>query len=273
MVLPSPRSKRAALRSGNTTKEDQKPAQLEFFKKPRRPPSPQIKNSSSPSSSVPQALPHDVEDRRPSGSASASPNIPSLDATNLENIAAKLNIPVEIPTSSAALSSGPFFDFDLGDSSSSSSLSSAPEVEELDSDQFHQKWLESHPPTSPKEICPICKGPVSKLFKDGFLGPAVSSVRQQHNFCTAHRIRSAEETWRAKGYPEIDWKRFPQRLPNYDAALSSILNGTDRSFYRNALEDDIKRGVNRTLKQALMSERDSEGLRRGYYGTKGARMM
>lgn len=254
-------------------KEDQRPARLEVFKKPRRPPSPQIKKSSSPPSSVPQALPLGIEDRRPSGSVSGFQNIPSLDATNLENIAAKLNIPVDIPSSSAALSSGPSFDFDLEDGNSSSSLSSAPEIEELDSDQFHQKWLESHAPTSPKEICPICKDPVSKLFKDGFLGLAVSSVRQQHKFCTAHRVRSAEETWRAKGYPEIDWKRFSQRLPNYDAAISSVLNGTDNSFYRNALEDEIKRGVNRTLRKALMSERDSEGLKRGYYGTKGARMM
>ncbi|KAL8758150.1 MAG: hypothetical protein Q9184_004018, partial [Pyrenodesmia sp. 2 TL-2023] len=253
-------------------KEDQKPALLEVFKKPRRPPSPRIKKLSSSPSSVPQALPPDVEDRQPSGSASASQSIPSLDATSLENIAAKLHIPVDIPTSSAALSSGPSFDFELEDGNSSSSLSSAPEIEELDSDQFHQKWLENHPSSSPKEICPVCKGPVSKLFKDGFLGPAVSSVRQQHKFCTAHRVRSAEETWRAKGYPEIDWKRFPQRLPNYDAALSSVLNGTGSNFYRNVLEDQIKRGVNRTLKQAWMSEVDTEGLRRGYYGTKGARM-
>ncbi|KAL8907159.1 MAG: hypothetical protein Q9207_001581 [Kuettlingeria erythrocarpa] len=270
---PSPRSKRAALRHDEASKGDHKPARREVFKKPRRPPTPEFKRSSSPPSSVPQPLQFKVEDQRPSGSASTQQDTPSIEATNLEIIAAKLNIPIDIPTSSAALSPGPSFDSDVEDGNSSSSLSSAPKIEELDSDQFHRKWLENHASTSPKEICPICKDPVSKLFKDGFLGPAVSSVRQQQNFCTAHRVRSAEETWRAKGYPTIDWKQFPRTLPKYDAALSGVLDGTHSSFYRNALEDEVKCGANRTLRQAWMGKKDSEGLKRGYYGTKGARIM
>lgn len=261
VLSSSPRSKRAARRSGNAVENHEKPARDKTFKKPPKPPSPQLKKSTSPPFVVPKVL------------SQSTQNIPSIDPSNLETMKTKLNIPIDAPTSSAALSSGPSFEFDVDDGDSSSSLSSAPEIEELHSAQFHQKWLEDHPPASPKTKCPLCEDLVSQLFMQEFAASAVLSVRQQQEFHRAHRVRSAEESWRGKGYPVIDWDLFSQRLSQYDAALSSILNGTSSSFYRNAFEDQVNHGVNRTLQQALMSGSDWEGLKRGYYGTKGARIM
>ncbi|KAI4090532.1 MAG: hypothetical protein LQ344_004673 [Seirophora lacunosa] len=255
VMSPSPRSKRAAKRSRTPAKNEQKPTSDAKFIKPPRPPSPQRKKSTSPPVIVTKDIPLE-SGRHPAA---------------LESIKAKLNISVDLPPSSAALSSEPSFLSD-GEDDNSSSLSSAREVEELEADQLHDEWTRDHPPASPKTQCQICKEFISRLFVEEFASSAVLSVRQQQRLCRAHRVRSAEATWKTKGYPSIDWVSFPQRLSKYDAALSSVLSGTSSSFYRNAFEEQIKAG-NRTLRQTLMSGSDSEGLKRGYYGAKGARMM
>lgn len=272
VLSPSPRSKRASRRSGQNAKKQQKPAQDQTFRKPPRPPSPKVKKSCTPPFVMPPQLSPRPEGRPSNGSERSPQDVPSLCAADLETIKAKLNLDFNIPPSSAALSSGPSFEFDVDDSKSSS-LSSAPEVEELDAEQFHQEFLKDHPPSSPKTQCPICKDPVSRLFMEESVGTGVLTVRQQQKFCKAHKFRSAEDEWRTKGYPKIDWPRFAERLTEYDTILSGILNGTQSSFYKNAFEDQMKAGGNRTLQQALMSGNDCEGLNMGYYGTKGARIM
>lgn len=271
VMSPSPRSKRAAKRSRAPAKNEQQPTSDAKFIKPPRPPSPQRKKSTSPPVIVTKDIPLE-SGRRTSTSTRSSHNAPIIDPAALESIKAKLNISIDLPPSSAALSSEPSFVSDGEDDLSSSSLSSAREVEELDADQLHEEWTRDHPPASPKTQCQICKEFISRLFVEEFASSAVLSVRQQQRLCRAHRVRSAEETWKTKGYPSIDWVSFPQRLSKYDTALSSILSGTSSSFYRNAFEEQIKAG-NRTLRQTLMSGSDSEGLKRGYYGAKGARMM
>ncbi|KAL8965526.1 MAG: hypothetical protein Q9197_006474 [Variospora fuerteventurae] len=273
LLSSNPRSKRAAAKSKTPTKGDRKPTNDAKFIKPPRPPSPQQKKSASPAIIVPQDLPSE-SGRRMSTSIKASHNTPIIDPTALESIKAKLNISADLPASSAAVSSEPSFRFDgEDDDSSSSSLSSVREVEELDADELHEQWIRDHPPASPKTQCQICKEFISRLFVEEFASSAVLSVRQQQRLCKAHRVRSAEGTWKAKGYPSVDWNSFPQRLAKYDSALTDVLSGTTSSFYRNAYEDQVKAGVNRTLQQTLMSGSNSEDLKRGYYGTKGARMI
>lgn len=272
LVSSKPRSKRAAAKSKTPTKDDRKPTNDAKFIKPPRPPSPQQKKSASPPIIVPQDLPSE-SGRGMTTSTKASHNAPIIDPTALESIKAKLNISVDLPTSSAAVSSEPSFRFDGEDDDSSSSLSSVREVEELDADELHEQWIRDHPPASPKTQCQICKEFISRLFVEEFANSAVLSVRQQQRLCKAHRVRSAEGTWKAKGYPSVDWTSFPQRLAKYDSALTDVLSGTTSSFYRNAYEDQVKAGGNRTLQQTLMSGSNSEDLKRGYYGTKGARMM
>ncbi|KAL9015420.1 MAG: hypothetical protein Q9185_007179 [Variospora sp. 1 TL-2023] len=272
LLSSNPRYKRAAAKSKTPTKGGRKPTTDAKFIKPPRPPSPQQMKSASPAIIVPQDLPSE-SGRRMSTSTKASHNAPIIDPTALESIKAKLNISVDLPASSAAVSSEPSFRFDGEDDDSSSSLSSVPEVEELDADELHEQWIRDHPPASPKTQCQICKEFISRLFVEEFASSAVLSVRQQQRLCKAHRVRSAEGTWKAKGYPSVDWNSFPQRLAKYDSALTDVLSGTTSSFYRNSYEDQVKAGVNRTLQQTLMSGSNSEDLKRGYYGTKGARMI
>ncbi|KAL8776177.1 MAG: hypothetical protein Q9213_008367 [Squamulea squamosa] len=190
----------------------------------------------------------------------------------VETVQARLNVDIKPPESSATASSGPTFDFDVEDGNSSSSLSSAPDVSEMDALDFYDEWLKSHPSSSPKSPCPLCKKSVSRTFLEEFSGSGILNVRQQVKFCEEHKVRSAQKLWKKRRYPNIDWKEFEERLPSYEADLVGVLNGTRRSFYRNAFEDQVKSGMNRTLQQSIMKN-GSEGLNMGYYGTKGARIL
>ncbi|KAL8717432.1 MAG: hypothetical protein Q9225_005317 [Loekoesia sp. 1 TL-2023] len=272
VLSPSSRSGRATRRSVKNPEEQEEVARNRTYRNPPRPPSPEIKKSPTRQFVVPNRLSPKVTSRHSSKSSSSSQNVPSLEIPDLETIQAKLKIQIDSLTSSAALSSGPFKS-DTEDGNSSSSLSSALDVENLDADQIHEEWVANYPPSSPKIQCPICKDLVSRLFMEEFFRTGNLNVRQQAKFCKAHKLRSAERTWRERGYPTIDWHRFGRRLPTYDAALSGVLNGTRNSFYRNSFEDQVKSGVNRTLQQSMMSLNGWEGLKLGYYGTKGARII
>lgn len=268
----SPRSKRAALRSAKVTDEQQKPIRSTAFRKPPQSQSPQSKKACPPPFVVPQGLPLKSPPRRSNSSDGTLHAAIPLETADLDAIKAALNLQLDATTSSSTLSTGPSLVFD-NDGSSSSSLSSARDVEEIDASDIDKEWLESHPPGSPKIQCPICKAYVSRLFLEEFSGSTILSLRQQERFCKAHKVHSAESVWRERRYPTIDWYGFQRRLPKYDAALGSVLNGTSRSFYRNVFEDQIKTGANRRLKQAVLSGDGVEGLNMGYYGTKGARII
>ncbi|KAL8801425.1 MAG: hypothetical protein Q9200_006952 [Gallowayella weberi] len=190
-------------------------------------------------------------------------------------VQAKLKIEFHPPTSSATVSSGPTFDFDMEDGNSSSPLSSAPDIQEFDALDYYDGWRESHPPSSPKVKCPLCKALVSRSHLEEFSASEVLKLREQVKFCKAHKIRSALKVWQKNNYPsaDVDWDQFANRLPQYEGALVEVLNGTRRSFYRNAFEDHIKSGTNRTLQQFMMRGNDWQGLNMGYYGTKGARKI
>ena len=98
-------------------------------------------------------------------------------------------------------------------------------------------------------------------------------MRQQARFCKEHNARSAETEWNEKGYPKIDWLHFDKRLGNFHTALGDILKGRQKSFYRNAFEDQLKNRQNRTVQQSLTSGVGMEDLEPGYYGSRGARIM
>ncbi|KAL9024814.1 MAG: hypothetical protein Q9196_006239 [Gyalolechia fulgens] len=273
VLMPSPRSKRAARRSAKHTEKQQKSTCDTTFRKPPRPPSPKSNKPCAPPFIVPRVSPPEAIPRRSHSLDRTSQTAIPLEVADLETIKAKLNLKLDATTSSSALSSGPSFEFDNDGSNSSSSLSSAQDVEELDASDIDKDWIESQPPGSPRTQCPICKAHISRLFMEQFSGSKVLSLRQQERFCKAHKVRSAENVWREKGYPTIDWHGFQTRLPKYDVALSSVLGGTCSSFYRNVFEDQIKTGANRRLKQAVLSGDALEGLNMGYYGTKGARII
>ncbi|KAL8947000.1 MAG: hypothetical protein Q9222_006671 [Ikaeria aurantiellina] len=264
---PNSRSNRAQTRAAKEKKDSDAPIHIATFKKPPQPPpSPPSMKQSSPPFVVPQGLPHTLNDRH-SHQFDAVPGT-TVTAQNLQTIKeirgladtvrGKLDVRLEAPTSSATIASGPMFDIDADDSTSLSSLSSAADGQDI---------------VSPKMQCPICKDFVSRLFREEFSGSKHLSLRQQAQFCKAHKLRSAEEVWRERKYPGIEWHRFAERLPTYEPAVCEILKGTRRSFYRNMFEDQVKSGTNRTLQQSMMSGGGWEGLNVGYYGTKGARIL
>ena len=132
----------------------------------------------------------------------------------------------------------------------------------------------STPPDSPsKARCPLCKGLVEKLFLEGNAGGKRMTVRQQAEFCKAHKIKTAHEEWNEKGLPSIDWPTFNHRLKTYHPRIEHLLRGDKASFYRNAFEDTVRSGKNRTLRQALLQGGTVEGLSPGYYGSRGAKIM
>lgn len=284
-VSPSPRSERASRRSTQEEANGLRPARRKTFKKPTPvPSSPKRESPPRPKFKVPKGLSPSLIDRRSrrsnrssqDASMSDAPIAPGLaDLQGFANnvaIQARTKLDLKAPESSATASSGPTFDFDNGDGNSTSSLSSAPAIEELDALDFHDEVLKAHPPSSPKSKCPLCKESVSRLFLEEFFSSGNLNVRQQARFCTAHKRRSAQEVWRDKGYPSIEWKEFQARLPKYGDAMIGVLNGTRRSFYRNVLEDQVKSGK-RTAKQFMMGGDDQQSLKMGYYGTKGQQIL
>ena len=132
----------------------------------------------------------------------------------------------------------------------------------------------SSPPDSPsKARCPLCKDLVEKLFLDEFTGGKRMTIRQQAEFCKAHKIRSAQGLWRDRRYPDIEWSNFERKLTSLHPRLEELLQGNKQSYYRNALEDTVRSGKNRTLKQAMLQGEMMEGLSPGYYGSRGAKIM
>ncbi|KAL9040982.1 MAG: hypothetical protein Q9214_004275, partial [Letrouitia sp. 1 TL-2023] len=194
------------------------------------------------------------------------------------DVQAHLNVPLDPPASSVTISSGPSMDLDIDidGSSPSTPLSSVPEIEEsnaLDEEFEFFKNRTTQRAESPKAKCPMCSSVVSRHFLEGYSTSDHLSLRQQARFCKAHKIRSAEQEWRDQGYPSIDWKAFEQRLTSYEHEINDMLKGDRKSFYRNSFEDQVKSGKDRTLQQALVSGSGWEGLKMGYYGSRGARVI
>lgn len=192
----------------------------------------------------------------------------------LEKDAFKALRDLQLPPSSVTASSLQSTSNDAA--SSISSLSSPPESPILDASVEHQTFLafkipEYHNLTEAK--CPVCKTIVDRDFLESFNNGNRLNVRQQGLFCRAHQKRSAVSEWEERGYPKIDWDRFDKRLKKHHHVLDAILKGMRQSFYRNALDDMVKSGRNRTLQQKMMSGEGVEGLSPGYYGTRGARAM
>lgn len=122
-------------------------------------------------------------------------------------------------------------------------------------------------------LCPVCKVPVERSFLEEFNNGKPLRARQQTYFCKAHKIRAAEQEWAERGYPQIDWVHFDNRLQKFHPLIDDILAGRKTSYYRNAFEDRISKGQMKSLKATLLDIASMEGVIPGYYGTRGARAM
>lgn len=119
----------------------------------------------------------------------------------------------------------------------------------------------------------MCKQPVEKSYLEGFNKAGTRmSLRQQAQFCMSHKERSAESEWVERGYPEIDWQQLDTRIAKYYTLMDDILSQRKLSFYRNAFEDSLKSGKNRTLQECLLKG-EIDTTSPGYYGGRGAKVM
>jgi len=151
--------------------------------------------------------------------------------------------------------------------------------------------------------CPLCKAPVSHFHLYTFrkANPQMN-VRHQQRFCKEHRVRAAQETYRNRGYPDVDWEKLPKRLERYYPKLEAILRNTidppsatenisrtneeggvegvpfaeeeGPSTYRRALEEAVSLGTDRTLFSSILKQsQNTASLSTGYYGHRGARIL
>ncbi|KAF3803664.1 hypothetical protein GCG54_00004838 [Colletotrichum gloeosporioides] len=114
--------------------------------------------------------------------------------------------------------------------------------------------------------CPMCGDPVDKNFLDAFSNGARLRIHRQLQFCRQHKKKSAEDAWKTRGYPDIDWVELGCRLSDHYDFLEEIIKG-GRSHYGDRLIDTVKEGKNRTLLKAEGS------LTPGYYGPRGLRAL
>lgn len=114
--------------------------------------------------------------------------------------------------------------------------------------------------------CPMCNETVDNVLLNTFSKGARLHIRKQIQFCRLHKKKSAEDAWRTRGYPEIDWDGLSTRLTNHYTMLNDIINGGS-SHYGTLLIDKVKEGKNRTLLKA------EDSLTPGYYGPRGLRAL
>jgi hypothetical protein len=125
----------------------------------------------------------------------------------------------------------------------------------LDDDSFEIINSEAH--------CPMCGDPVDQndLRQQGPM-----NTRMQERFCRSHRVKTAKDEWRIKGYPNIDWLRLDSRISKHHAFIKQLISGED-SYYRDVLSEKVKSGKDRSLKTM------TSNLIPGYYGARGLKMM
>lgn len=187
------------------------------------------------------------------------------------------NMQINLPPSAARDSSAPptFLDAATTLSSPLSSLDDS----SLDCSQEGIPFITSedipeYSATSRPALCPMCKQPVDKSYLEQFTKVGTRmSLRQQAQFCKAHKERSAESEWAERGYPKIDWQQLDARIAILHTSMDDILSRRKSSFYRNAFEDSLKSGKKRTIQDNLLGGDEIEGTSPGYYGSKGAKVM
>ena len=123
-------------------------------------------------------------------------------------------------------------------------------------------------------LCPLCKQPIEKAFwEENLQIDQRPTLRQQLDFCTVHKKKTAYAEWERLGYPTIDWSDLSSRLTQFHPRLEDILHRRRLSFYRNVFEDLVKSRKDRPMKQDLMTEGEVEDTSPGYYGSRGAKIM
>ena len=184
----------------------------------------------------------------------------------------EFKVPIGIDWSSSLAASSAkdtrMFDFDTGDSSLSSPLSSA-------SSGFLNELSQVEEALKPKPVlalCPMCREEVDPESLIRFQSQPRQRVRDQARFCESHKQTTAEKEWREKGYPSIDWEAFDERIAGHFADLEKLLVPENNSYYRNILDTALKSGKGKNLRLTLSGDA-LETISCGYYGTRGGSKM
>ncbi|CRL23737.1 unnamed protein product [Penicillium camemberti] len=136
-------------------------------------------------------------------------------------------------------------------------------------DQFTTK--EKRQPSPPRQaLCPICRKEVDWASLELFRAKPKQRIREQVMFCESHKMRSAMDLWRDRGYPEIDWDGFEERVQSYFPELEKLLVPGASSYYRNILSTSFAPGKARNFRVRVDDAKTLETMTCGYYGTRGA---
>ncbi|RHZ66391.1 RTC4 family protein [Aspergillus thermomutatus] len=176
-------------------------------------------------------------------------------------------------TSSAQISH--FFDSD-DDGSSGTSLSSVPENLLEEFSQMEDVLLSDMDDSGNAELepslCPWCKKAVDPDALRKFRAQPKQRIREQQRFCELHQKETAEKEWKERGYPDIDWDTFDERISGHFDDLDKILVPESTSYYRNVLDTMLKSGKAKNFRLTFAGDA-LETICCGYYGTRGANKM
>ncbi|KAJ5509449.1 hypothetical protein N7527_011592 [Penicillium freii] len=157
----------------------------------------------------------------------------------------------------------------LDDDSPLSSPTSSTCEQMLQLDEFTTK--EKRQPSPPRPaLCPICRKEVDWASLELFKAKPKQRIREQVMFCESHKLRSAMDLWRDRGYPKIDWDGFEERVQSYFPELEKLLVPGALSYYRNILSTSFAPGKARNFRVRVDDAKTLETMTCGYYGTRGA---
>lgn len=117
-----------------------------------------------------------------------------------------------------------------------------------------------------KALCPMCEEQVEEAWLKDFSKGQRMTIARQNKFCRMHKKKSAEETWKDKGYPQLDWNRFETRIGKHHDFIEALILGKV-SHFGTEHKEKIKTGQNRTL----FTTEDYPTP--GYYGLRGMSLM
>lgn len=125
--------------------------------------------------------------------------------------------------------------------------------------------------SAPVTVCPVCEIPVDmELFKSF---KSMEKMGQQSRFCLLHRRKSAEQQWKERRYPTIEWDSFQTRIEGHFAELERILLPDSCSVYRELLKSSALEHNKQGNFRLSITNSELEKMTTGYYGARGAKNM
>ncbi|KAG4437452.1 hypothetical protein IFR05_007057 [Cadophora sp. M221] len=117
-----------------------------------------------------------------------------------------------------------------------------------------------------RACCPMCGATVDPEDIRAHGKNGVMNIRTQEKFCRAHKIRTAQDDWKIKSYPTIDWDKLDSRISKHHTFIKKLINGQD-SHYRELWGENVEAGKDRSLRKL------TSNLTPGYYGARGLRIF